>query len=173
MNNQTGRTRNSPKGGRLCLSYQEEIDAPAEKVFPLICPVAEYDWIENWDCVMIFLKSGRNEEGCIFTEQITGPVIFGAPVPATWVTNRYDPENHHIQFVIFARDSAVIRYDFRLKRLGKAKTCAEMDFEFTAMSKEVITPDEEAIREKLLVTITFISKSLKHYCETGEMLKAD
>jgi hypothetical protein len=158
------------RGKRIYLSYREEIDAPPEKVFPLLCPVAEYGWIDNWDCALIFTKSGFNEEGCIFTEEMMGPVLFGAPVKTTWVTDRYDPENHEIQFVIYARDSAVVRYSVALKGLG-AKTTSELDFEFTGMSNDVISMDEEEIRARLLAIVTFISKSLKHYCETGEMLK--
>jgi hypothetical protein len=162
--------QNRQEGKRMYLSYREEIDVPPEKVFPLLCPVAEYDWIDNWGCTLTFTKSGMNEEGCIFTEEMMGSFLFGAPIKTTWVTDRYDPENHEIKFVIYAQDRAVIRYSIALKNRG-AKTSSELDFEFTGMSKDIIDMDEEEIKARLLAIVTFISRSLKHYCETGKMLK--
>ena len=38
-----------------------------EQVFPLLCPTREYDWIETWQCELIYSDSGFAEPGCIFT----------------------------------------------------------------------------------------------------------
>jgi len=64
-NTQTGEST----GRRILLDHHEEIGATPEKIFPLLCPAAEYDWIENWDCELVFSRSGVNEEGCIFTDR--------------------------------------------------------------------------------------------------------
>jgi hypothetical protein len=41
---------------------QINIGSP-EVVFPLLCPVREGDWLENWSHNTIFSKSGFAEEG--------------------------------------------------------------------------------------------------------------
>ncbi len=42
------------------------LEAAPETVFPLLCPVREYDWIESWHCRMVYSKSGFAEQDCIF-----------------------------------------------------------------------------------------------------------
>jgi hypothetical protein len=39
----------------------------AEKVFPLLCPVREYEWIPDWSCKMVYSQSGFAEKGAVFT----------------------------------------------------------------------------------------------------------
>ena len=41
------------------------VDAPPEVVFPLLCPVREYEWLEDWTCEMVFSESGVAEEDCV------------------------------------------------------------------------------------------------------------
>jgi hypothetical protein len=158
---------------RVYASYREEINAVPDIVFPLLCPVAEHQWIDGWSCTLVYTKSGVNEEGCIFKEGMTGPALVGKAIRSTWVTNRWDPENHAIQFVIFSGDSAVVRYTVVLKAIGGSGTVALMDFEFTALDEESSSLDEGEIRTRLLAVAAFISKSLKHYCETGKILKGE
>lgn len=169
--NKDSMEKTTPRGTRIILDYHEEIGAPSDKIFPLLCPVAEYDWIDNWSCTLIFTKSGVNEEGCIFTEKIMAPFLFGTDTPTTWITNRYDPENHIIQFIIFAPDNAVVRYTIRLTGMEQAKTGMDAHFELTALNALIPGLNEEELKSRLLGVITLITSSLKHYCETGKMLK--
>jgi hypothetical protein len=163
--------QNMPNNRRVHCTHATEIHAPAGKVFKLLCPVAEYNWIEGWDCSLVFTGSGTNEEGCIFTEKIMGPVFAGSPVSSTWITNRYDEENRHIQFVIFMHDKAVIRYDVTLADGDSGLTRVEMKFEITAVNDEIGRLSDEEIRARLMVIVDFLSRALKHYCENREMLK--
>jgi hypothetical protein len=52
-----------------------------EEVFPLLCPVREYDWIPDWSCTMVHSTSGVAELGCVFTRERG----------ETWITTRYEP----------------------------------------------------------------------------------
>ena len=38
---------------QIAKSFTHRIDAEPDKVFPLLCPVREYDWIKGWECRMI------------------------------------------------------------------------------------------------------------------------
>jgi hypothetical protein len=64
-----------------------------DAIFPLLCPVREYEWIPEWKCDVIQTKSGVNEKGCIFRTNFDG---FGGP--EIWVTSVFEP-NRHLEFV--------------------------------------------------------------------------
>lgn len=172
MNIHRKHEQRAPINRRVFLTHTEEIHAPAARVFPLLCPVAEYDWIDNWECRLVFAKSGGNEEGCIFTEEMMGPVLTGSAVTSTWLTNRYDEKNRRIQFIIFVHDRAVVRYDVRLDERDSNRTTAVMNFEITAMNDTISSLSDEEIKARIMGAVAFISGALKHYCETGAMLKA-
>jgi hypothetical protein len=39
------------RGKRLILEYAGLVSAAPEAVFPLLCPVREYEWLDGWNCV--------------------------------------------------------------------------------------------------------------------------
>ena len=45
-----------------------------DDIFPLLCPVREYEWLETWQCEMIYTKSGFTELDCIFKTSL--PSLF-------------------------------------------------------------------------------------------------
>lgn len=78
---------------RRLFESRQSIHGPPETVFPLLCPVREYDWIPEWDCQLVYTQSGLAEAGCIF--QTNRESEDGLD---TWVISRYEP-NNHIAFV--------------------------------------------------------------------------
>ncbi len=88
------------------LSSEQLLFAPREKVFPLLCPTKEYEWIAPWTCELIYSKSGYAELDCVFTTN------FPDDVRETWLVDRYE-KNGLIQFVRFS-ESRVIRYCIEL-----------------------------------------------------------
>ena len=63
-----------------------------EEIFPLLCPVKEYDWIEHWKCDLLYSESGVNELGCIFR------TAFPEQEEEVWVTSRWEPSSR-VEFV--------------------------------------------------------------------------
>lgn len=57
----------------------------AEKVFPLLCPVREYEWIPDWSCEMVYSRSGFAEKGVVF---ITKSKPFGKML---WICTVFEP----------------------------------------------------------------------------------
>ena len=59
---------------RVSHEYTQTNDAPPEKVFPLLCPVREADWVPGWQYRLIYSESGVAEDGCVFsTPNDAGP----------------------------------------------------------------------------------------------------
>ena len=74
-----GSIMNSFKACRVAHEYTQTNPASPEKVFPLLCPVREADWIPGWRYKLIYSESGVAELGCIFTTE--HPVV-------EWITIR-------------------------------------------------------------------------------------
>lgn len=82
-----------------------KVSAAPEAVFPLLCPIREYEWIEGWKCELIHSVSGVAEEGCIFKTSFADPLN-----PMTWVCSRYEPPRR-IQYVGMVPGEVVMRLD--------------------------------------------------------------
>jgi hypothetical protein len=47
-------------------NYRQTIQATPDQVFPLLCPVREKEWLENWQYQMLYSESGLAETGAVF-----------------------------------------------------------------------------------------------------------
>ncbi len=80
-------------GKRLTREYPMLMAYPARDIFPLLCPVREYEWIPHWRCRLVHSQSGHAELGCVFQTDFTDD--YGLE---TWVVSRYEKEKE-IAFV--------------------------------------------------------------------------
>jgi len=60
------------KGVRVTFTATQSCSAPPEKVFPLLCPIREYEYIPAWECDVVYLGSGFAENGGVFTTKLPG-----------------------------------------------------------------------------------------------------
>ena len=81
------------KSKQIRVRFVQRIQAPPGKVFPLLCPVREYEWIEPWRCEMLRSDSGIAEKNCVFRTRFPGESS-----DDVWVINHYEP-NTRIEFV--------------------------------------------------------------------------
>jgi hypothetical protein len=137
--------------------------ASPDKVFPLLCPTREYEWIEPWKCRMVHSQSGFAELDCVF---VTDSPNEGEDV---WVVSLYRP-NEEIQFVR-SNGLRVIRYSITLTGKGDGTTKAEWRQVLTGLNDEgnrlVASVTDEAYQQRISV----LERRLNHYLTTGEMLK--
>jgi hypothetical protein len=152
---------------RIVCGVNEEIRAPMSKIFPLICPVEELKWIDNWEYQLICSDSGVNEKGCVFIEEMSGPVLFGSPVKTKWITTLHEPDTR-IQFVLVCEDRSVIIYDIELTDRGNNSTAGQYRWTYIPLREDAIG---ETTEEKLMLVLTTLVSWLKYYCETGAMLQ--
>ncbi len=80
--------------------------APPDRVFPLLCPVRELDWVDGWAAEIVRSESGTAELGCVFR---TGPF--------NWVVHAYAPPER-IGFTIVQADQLVELLDVTLEPDG-------------------------------------------------------
>lgn len=84
---------NGFKPKKIKNSYIQCFQAPPSTVFPLLCPVREYEWIEPWQCEMLHSETGIAEKNCVFRTRMPGETS-----DEVWVISHYDP-NTKIEFV--------------------------------------------------------------------------
>ena len=150
---------------RVTREFTAQISAPSTKVFPLLCPVREYDWLDGWSCDMIYSESGVVERDCIFT---TGFLSDGEQI---WVTTRYDPENFVKEFLVINPDSRVTKFDVSLIDRGDDTTEGRWRITITALNErgnEFVDRYSEELHRHYMGMLVH---SLDHYCRTGSMLK--
>lgn len=144
---------------RVKFEHAYEVAAPREKVFPLLCPVREYEWLDGWSCVMIHSESGVAEENCIFTTQ--------SPVgPMTWCVDRYEPPAL-IRFVTFVPERVVMRLTIALEAAGGGRTRLTWRRMFTALGEG----GEQAVHHWSLERERVLQRKLEYFLETGRMLR--
>ena len=133
-----------------------------KEVFPLLCPVREYDWISDWSCVMVYTDTGIAEPGCIFrTSSQTGDEI--------WTVVRYEP-NEVISFLRVTPGFWVILLELALEPAGPATTAVTVTSTYTALGPvgtRVLTDFDEAGHR---AHWQHLARLAAHYLTTGTML---
>jgi hypothetical protein len=107
-------------------SYVITVRADAEAVFPLLCPVREYEWIPDWTCELIHTRSGLIEPGCIFR---TGRGDGGM----TWYVTEHDSVRFRVAFVQFIAGIAVGHFSIALAQDGPGRTAGSVRSVLTAL----------------------------------------
>ena len=113
---------------RRCWEDRMTMPARPERVFPLLCPVREFDWIPHWTCEMIHSESGVAEDGCVFQTD------FPWDGRMTWVVSVYEPPER-IEFTCVAPDLMVMRLKIRLEPDGADRTTIHWRREFLSLTE--------------------------------------
>ena len=158
---------------RMQITQEGRINAPVDQVFPLACPYEEHKWIDGWDCDIIYSQSGKVEDGCIFTEERSVPMLHDAEGGATtWYAVLYEPDDFRLHFVLLT-DISIIKYKSEMKAATDDATLIKLDLVLTARNQRGNTFIASDGRKKVSAMLMGLGHMLKHYCETGETLKLE
>jgi len=148
---------------RVVREYVRELDAPRERVFPLLCPVREYEWIEPWRCDLVYAASGVAEAGCVFRTDFPGDCG-----PEVWVVSRYEPPCR-IEFVRVGAHCAV-KMEIALEELPGSRTRSRWRHEHTgldAAGNAWLAGRDAAAHDR---DMQVLLDMLAHFLDTGRML---
>jgi hypothetical protein len=112
---------------RIRRTYTQVLAAPPEKVFPLLCPVRELEWVNGWNPLLVLSESGFVEPDCIF-------LMPDKPRNSVWMVTRWQPEEFFVEFVKFTPEFTVGKIEIWLRRGGQEQTLAEVSYCYTALS---------------------------------------
>jgi hypothetical protein len=154
--------------GRLARSYTQRIEAAPERVFPLLCPVREGEWLEGWldKLEMVHSETGLAEEGCVFRTRVPGG-------PETvWIITRHDPIERVVEF--FRVTTGLVATGLRIAVDGRADGSSSVliTYTFTPLSpagRAFVAEhhSEHAFRKDM----AWWEASMNHWLRNGETLR--
>jgi hypothetical protein len=115
------------QGQRFQRSGEISVRAAAGLVFPLLCPVREYEWIPDWRCTMVYSESGLAEKDAVF---ITPQKLHRT---AVWTLITFEPPRL-VEYLLVMGTDATLRLSVSLEEQGGA-THLTWRFLFTAISR--------------------------------------
>jgi hypothetical protein len=95
------------KPTRATRTFTQKLVASPDRVFPLLCPVREADWLEGWDPLVVFTNSGVAEPACVFMTK-------AAPHPAIWFVTRHAPERGFVEMLKISPEVTACRLQIQL-----------------------------------------------------------
>lgn len=145
--------------------YVMDIPFSPERIFPLLCPVREYDWIEIWQCRLLHSESGLAELGCVFRTRLPGE---GERV---WICTRYEPDQE-ITYTVFQAGDLLRTLNIRLEPSGSGTRVT-----WTNRTMAISEAGEKMLldlgNDQHQAKMRGLEDRLAHYLETGRMLGQD
>ena len=141
-------------------------DAPPDRVFPLLCPVREAEWVPGWKHQMIYSESGVAEDGCVFmTPNESGP-------ETVWQVTCYDPSNFRIAFAWVRPGLVATQLRISLSPAPGGKTSAHIRYVYTGLSPEGNGVVERYTPEWFAGKMQGWETAINHFLSTGRLLEA-
>ena len=174
---------NSFKSYRIAHEYSQTNSAPPEKVFPLLCPVREADWIPGWRYKLICSDSGVAELGCIFTTE--DPTVESEKYSSrsnarnanspetTWICVDYDPAAFRIAYVWIKPARVATELRIQLTAADHGQTHSHIRFRYTGLSPEGNREVESYDRTWFEAKMRGWERAINHYLSTGKMVPVD
>lgn len=155
--------------GRIVRSYTQRIEAEPDRVFPLLCPVRESDWLDGWidQVEMIHSDSGVAEEGCVFRTRVTGR-------PETvWMVTRHDPGARVVEFVRVTVGLVATRLTIAVSPRTDGSSAVRITYSLTPLGPEgrdfvSASYSEDAFRKDM----AWWEDSMNHWLRSGGILRA-
>jgi hypothetical protein len=113
---------------RVSHEYTQTNDAPPDKVFPLLCPVREAEWLPGWKYQSIYSESGVAEDGCVFlTPNDAGP-------ETVWMVTEYDPAAFNVAYAWVRPVMIATQLRISLEPAPGGKTHTHIRYFYTGLS---------------------------------------
>lgn len=152
------------KAKRVSRQFIQKINSTPDKIFPLICPVKQLDWLDGWNFEMVHSESGISEEGCVFKTK------HESDVDTIWVITKYDIENYIIEYVRITRGVLIVKINIKLEHRYSNITDVNTEYIFTALSEKGNEFIEGKSSKQFFNMMKWWEKSLNYYLESGKKL---
>jgi hypothetical protein len=149
---------------RVSYTYTQTNDCPPEKVFALLCPVREADWVPDWKYRLIYSASGVAEDGCVFTTpNDAGPETI-------WMVTYYDPEAYTIAYAWVQPGMIAAQIRISLAPAPGGKTNARIRYLYTGLSSAGNATLERYTPEWFQKKMQAWEAAINYYLRTGQLI---
>ena len=147
---------------RITRSYRQTISAAPEKVFPLLCPVREAEWLDGWQYAMIYSESGLIEEGAVFSTPHAGEA------DTVWIVTKHDPEKREIEFARFTPASRTCVLRLAVSAKAETSSFVDISYTYTATTPAGNAFIESLTEEAFVEAVGFWERSMNNFLDTGK-----
>lgn len=141
-------------------TYTQSINSSPDKVFPLLCPVREKEWVQGWDPELIITKSGFAENDSIFVTKHGDEKNY-------WIITRHDPVNYELEMLIINPEITVGKLEIKLHKDEDEKTKADVSYTYTSLSSEGDEFVKNYTEEKYVGFMETWEEEINHFLLTG------
>ena len=149
---------------RAVRTYRQTINAKPDKVFPLLCPVREAEWLDGWNYTMIYSASGLVEEGAVFSTSNPGDE------DTIWVVTRHDPAARRVEFARFTPHSRTCFLKIAVSALGGDRSYVDVSYTYTSIGTAGSRCIESWSEKEFLDAVIFWESSMNYFLKTGGRL---
>jgi hypothetical protein len=114
-------------GTRLTREYRQTLCASRERVFPLLCPVRESEWLPGWDARLIYTESGVAEPNAVFATR------HGEGAEVIWLIAAHLPA-HRVRMVRWHPELMLVDLELDLSSAQPDTTWLDIRYTYTATS---------------------------------------
>jgi hypothetical protein len=157
------RAMNVRAPNRVTHTYKQRLIASPSKVFPLLCPVREAEWIDGWSPVMILSQSGGAEQDCVF---ITDAKVHDA----IWYITRHDPARGFVEMIKVTPGVTACKVTIRV-RPAKPGSEAEITYSHTSLGPEGDVYIASFTAEYYVQFMREWESRMNHYLKHGSALR--
>ena len=150
---------------RVTRSYRQTIFVIPEKVFPLLCPAREADWLDGWQYNMIYSTSGLVEKGAVFSTP------HHDKKETVWMVTNYDTKNLKVDFCRFTPDSRTCFLQISVSAKGNDESFVDISYTYTAISEQGNNFIDSFTEETFLESVKFWEDAMNYYLKTGNKLE--
>ena len=150
---------------RVTRAYCQTIKTTPEKVFPLLCPVREAEWLDGWQYDMIYSDSGLVEEGAVFSTPYEGEE------DTLWIVTKHDTQNHEIVFARFTPNSKTCILKIAVKPKDENSSYVDISYTYTGITQAGNDFIDQFSEDAFFEAMTFWEKSMNYFLDTGQRLE--
>ncbi len=153
------------KPNRVTRTFTQKLEAEPAKVFPLLCPVREADWIDGWDPLIVFSESGTAEPDCVF---LTAANLGNA----VWYITRHEPDNCFLEMIKITPDITACKLTIKLRPVGD-KSEATITYAHTSLGLEDDAFISSFTEEHYHKFMQDWETRINHYLSRGSLLRPE
>lgn len=154
------------RGARVEHEYTQSNQGPPERVFPLLCPVREAEWVPGWKYRLVYSRSGVAELGCVFLT----PNDDGSD--ATWLCTEYDPAHFRVAYAWVTAGMVACQIRVRLEPAERGTTRAHIAYSYTGLSPAGNREVERFTSQWFGDKMRGWEAAINHYLGTGKLIAA-
>jgi len=153
------------KPNHVTRTFTQHLVAEPSKVFPLLCPVREADWLDGWDPPAVFSESGFAEPDCVFLTE-------ASPVSAIWYITRHEPGNCFVEMIKITPNITACKLTIQLRPVEGGSE-AEITYSHTSLGPEGDTFVASFTEDYYLQFMKDWETRINHYLTHGSMLRTE